>query len=124
MKFAPESRNALKIWRDESSALPQPQSVPKVMVPRQKRETRSPLRPSKTYWLLIFTSISPMDLNYVRAGSTCERENFKALISPCHPERCSIRACAAKAREGSAVEKHPPKNMLQIPPSARADKRS
>src|SRR5215469_2098661 len=49
MKLPPASRNVLKIVLAVSSADPQPQSVPKVMVPKQRRLTFNPLFPNVTY---------------------------------------------------------------------------
>jgi hypothetical protein len=44
-KLPPASRKASKIRRLSSFEAPQPQSSPKVIVPRQISDTRRPLRP-------------------------------------------------------------------------------
>src|SRR5687768_3293994 len=48
MKLPPASANVRTIRPHSSSSAPQPQSVPKVIVPRQSSDTRSPLRPNRT----------------------------------------------------------------------------
>ena len=47
MKLPPASANAATIRAHSASSAPQPQSVPKVIVPRASSETRSPLRPNR-----------------------------------------------------------------------------
>src|SRR5690349_7416281 len=49
MKLPPRSTNASNTRRLSSLEAPKPQSSPKVMVPRQSSETRSPLFPRSLY---------------------------------------------------------------------------
>src|SRR5882672_547747 len=52
MKLPPASRKASYTFRASSFAAPQPQSSPKVIVPRAASDTRSPEFPSSLYFIL------------------------------------------------------------------------
>ena len=52
MKLPPASKKASRIWRLSSFDEPQPQSSPKVIVPRHSSETRRPDLPSNRYRII------------------------------------------------------------------------
>src|SRR5262249_40358941 len=64
MKLPPASRNASYTFRASSFAAPQPQSLPKVIVPRAASDTRRPEFPSSLYFILFSLFNCYLDLHY------------------------------------------------------------